>query len=69
MIRLTKVYSSTLALASFFTLSNAQGEVVISEFLASNSGASLLDENGESSDWIEIHNTGNQAVSLLGLQA
>lgn len=42
----------------------AQG-VVISEFLASNGGSSL-DEDGEASDWIEIHNPTTQAVDLAG---
>jgi hypothetical protein len=38
---------------------------VISEFLASNS-TGLLDENGDSSDWIEIHNPTATAVDLGG---
>lgn len=38
-------------------------EPFISEFLAKNSGG-LLDENGDSSDWIEIHNPTANAVSL-----
>lgn len=42
------------------------GELLISEFLASNSGASLVDEDAEGSDWVEIHNTGPDEVSLLG---
>lgn len=41
------------------------GEPIISEFMASNGGAVLVDEDGDSSDWIEIHNpSGNTA--LLG---
>ncbi len=36
---------------------------VISEFMASNSG-SLLDEDGDASDWIEIYNSGPGAVNL-----
>jgi hypothetical protein len=39
--------------------------LVISEFLASNSGG-LQDENGESSDWIEIFNPTSSAVNLQG---
>lgn len=38
---------------------------VISEFLASNS-TGLLDENGDTSDWIEIHNPTATAVDLGG---
>ena len=44
-------------------------DVIISEFLASNSGDqpnSLKDELGESPDWIEIHNPGTIPVSLTG---
>lgn len=39
--------------------------VVISEFMASN-GSILTDEDGEFSDWIELHNTGDEPVSLNG---
>lgn len=39
--------------------------VVISEFLASNSHG-LTDEDGDASDWIELHNTGSETVSLDG---
>ena len=43
----------------------ADGEPVINEFLATNSSG-LLDEDGEASDWIELHNPGTSAISLLG---
>ena len=39
--------------------------VVISEFMASNDHT-LTDEDGEHSDWIEIHNPGRRAVDLAG---
>lgn len=39
--------------------------VMISEFLASNSGG-LLDEDGDTPDWIEIYNSGTAAVDLNG---
>lgn len=49
------------------TLSSlSHADLIISEFLSSNSGDSLLDENNESSDWIELRNTGNSSVSLSG---
>jgi len=38
-------------------------DVVINEFLASNS-TDLQDEDGDYSDWLEIHNTGTLAVNL-----
>lgn len=44
-------------------------EVIISEFMASNSGNqtnSLHDELGNSPDWIELHNRSNDPVSLTG---
>lgn len=40
-------------------------DVVVSEFMASN-GDTLLDEDGSSSDWIEIWNPTAAAVSLAG---
>lgn len=41
------------------------GPVVISEFLAVNQSG-LQDEDGEFSDWIEVHNTGDDRVELGG---
>jgi len=38
---------------------------LITEFLASND-AGLVDEDGESSDWIELHNAGDTALDLTG---
>ena len=40
-------------------------EPVISEFMASNAGT-LADEDGDHSDWIEIHNPDAGAVNLAG---
>ena len=40
-------------------------DVYITEFVASNSDG-LLDEDGDSSDWLEIFNAGPDEVSLLG---
>lgn len=41
------------------------GQVVINEFVASNS-STLVDEDGDSSDWIELHNPGSIPVNLAG---
>jgi hypothetical protein len=41
-------------------------QVVINEFMASNSGA-VSSQSGEEWDWIELHNPSNQTVSLAGL--
>lgn len=55
---------------SFILDPNAQSPpVVINEFMASNSGVptnSVLDELGDSPDWIELFNPGSTAVSLTG---
>ncbi len=40
-------------------------DIVISEFMASNR-RTLRDEDGETSDWIEIHNLGSTAENLSG---
>ena len=50
-----------LSLAAATASSTAQ---VISEFLAQNNGL-LTDEDGETPDWIEIHNTSSETVNLL----
>ena len=44
---------------------SAQGEIVISEFLADNSSG-IKDEDGDRNDWIELYNNGDEAVSLEG---
>ena len=42
----------------------AAANLVISEFMADNDGAVLKDADGDSSDWIEIHNPSGTAASL-----
>ncbi len=41
------------------------GEVVINEFMASNS-TTVADQDGEFEDWIELYNKGDQTVDLSG---
>ncbi|MEQ8238747.1 MAG: CotH kinase family protein [Cyclobacteriaceae bacterium] len=48
----------------FSPLAQSQ-DLIISEFLTIND-ANLADEDGDYSDWIEIHNAGSASVSLLG---
>src|SRR5262249_47751861 len=43
----------------------AQQRPFLNEFMAANSGV-LRDEDGDSSDWIEIYNPSENAVSLAG---
>lgn len=50
-----------LLLASF----PVRGQVFISEFVASNSNG-LEDEDGDTSDWIELHNPNRVAASIEG---
>ena len=51
---------------------NEGPSVVINEFMALNNSkyplesGELVDENGDSSDWIELHNTTNLTISLKG---
>ncbi len=52
-----------LTLAALLPLQDASAQVVISEFMASNTHT-LADEDGEYSDWIELHNTGASLVNL-----
>ena len=42
-----------------------QAQVVINEIQSSN-GTTFFDEDGEAEDWIELYNSGSQAVSLNG---
>ena len=53
-----------LGFAFFWLNASVPGQVVISEFMASNTHT-LFDEDGESSDWIEIQNVGTNTVNLL----
>ncbi|MDE0890564.1 MAG: lamin tail domain-containing protein [Planctomycetota bacterium] len=53
-------------LAVFLVLTGPiRAQVVISEFMAENSDT-LEDEDGDSSDWIELHNESSGTVNLLG---
>ena len=55
--------AACLVLVAFLPAVPAQ--VVITEFMARN-GGTLDDQDGDSSDWIEVRNTGAQAISLSG---
>ena len=50
---------------AFGTAAAQDGAPVISEFMASNQ-ATLYDEDGDASDWIELHNPTGQAIDLGG---
>ena len=55
----------TLAAVIGFTVSMGHGALHITEFMADN-GGSLLDSDGDASDWLEIFNSGPDAVDLDG---
>lgn len=50
---------------SLFFASPISAQIVINEVQASNSDT-ILDENGDASDWIELYNTGENSVDLSG---
>ncbi len=55
-----------LVLALFLALAPVSAQsVIISEFMASNQNG-LTDENGDTSDWIEVYNSGTTSVNLAG---
>jgi hypothetical protein len=54
---------ASLFLASLCACGSSASPVVISEFVASNTSG-LRDVDGETSDWIELHNTGTTAANL-----
>jgi hypothetical protein len=53
-----------IGFASLALVCAASSQVIITEFMASNTSG-LLDEEGEASDWIEIQNLGAAPVNLL----
>src|SRR3954468_19702954 len=59
------ILSSACLFCFLFALTpRASAGVVISEFMAENSGF-LHDQDGDSPDWIEIHNDATNTVILL----
>lgn len=51
--------------ASLLFATWCHADVVISEFQSSN-GSTLLDEDGDPSDWVELYNRGSSSVNLTG---
>ncbi|MCE9614543.1 MAG: lamin tail domain-containing protein [Lentisphaerae bacterium] len=43
----------------------ARADVILNEFMAANAGA-YTNESGQTSDWIELYNSGSNAVDLTG---
>jgi hypothetical protein len=55
----------TLLLICIFFINKAYGQLYINELMSNNQSV-IQDEDGEYSDWIEIHNAGSSTVNLLG---
>lgn len=55
----------SLVLVILLRISGAQAQITINEFLASNQSG-LADEEGEFSDWIELHNPTDTPINLSG---
>ena len=41
-------------------------QIKINEYSASNSGATILDNTGNNSDWIELYNSGSSVINIAG---
>ena len=63
--RVVAVWAFFLLLCSSAVALRAQAQPVITEFMASNNHT-LLDEDGDASDWIELYNPGTNGVDLNG---
>ena len=61
----TRRRSSCLVMETLEARQMLAGDLIISEFMARNT-STLVDEDGEYSDWVEIFNRGNTDVSLSG---
>lgn len=58
---------SGLSIESTFSLTIVSSSVRINEFLANSSSDSLADEDGDTPDWIELHNPDGGSISLGGM--
>ena len=54
-----------ILLVCMVSVGDAGTDVVISEFMADND-STIIDGDGNASDWIELHNTSSNAVDLAG---
>lgn len=58
---------SGLSIESVFSLTVVSSSVRINEFLANSSSTSLADEDGDTPDWIELHNPDGGSIGLGGM--
>lgn len=54
-----------LLMSSHFGFGQVDGNIIISEFMSSNS-STLMDEDSDYSDWIELHNPSSQDLDISG---
>ena len=57
---------SGLSVEQSFPLTVVGASIRINEFLANNTSNTLADEDGDTPDWIELHNPDGGSVSLNG---
>jgi hypothetical protein len=61
-----KIFATIFSLTICFSTANLLSQqIYINELMSSNT-SSILDFDGESSDWIEIYNAGSQSINLEG---
>ncbi len=65
-IRVRSTDLSGLFIEEIFPLTVVDSSVRINEFLANNTATSLMDEDGDTPDWVELHNPDGGSVSLNG---
>lgn len=54
------------SLSLLFLLGQVHAQIKINEYSASNSGATILDNQGDNSDWVELYNSGSSTINLGG---
>ena len=66
MKQISQVVALFIILSTFLFPVRVDAQVVINEFLASNTGVIVDPDYSESADWLEIYNTGNVTLNLGG---
>jgi len=61
-----KQFRTVLAILLILLGTKAPGDVLLTEFMASNSDTGMVDDYGDASDWIELYNAGDTTLNLAG---
>ena len=56
---------SVFFIISLLTICGVSAQLYVNEMMSSN-GATILDEDGDPSDWVELYNDGPTSINLLG---